>query len=392
MNTLDSPNKMICVLIISIVLIFSIKTEAVESNQECKWVSVDQNDIAEILTMIGERVKGNYNKISTWQGKVKIVSDGLYEGERGKRFFEVILHDRPLPNIINEHQEFTREFALDVNKELLYDNYYPDIQKYLIMDLDTGRELQLKENLRLGSSKAILTRDYHLDCMENKNRDGVTVSRTVIKQTRPQGKVGRQNQLHPVFDPRETMRIFGDVTGKSLDPLGGSFAKYLAFFDKEGGRSIDGYPTITVKECNVGDFKKYRIGLIVLSKDSTGATVHLFFNLVCSIKAGFNIVSYTTTDSNDRMFENKTWDYGLINGVYIPVKHIKQSFDYLTGDLKDQSTLTFIEQKVNDPIPAEVFTYKNLALQNGDKFIDNILNKEYIYQDEVLIEAEKNSK
>src|SRR4030043_1554440 len=112
MKTLASTNKMICVLIISFVLIFSIQTEAVSINQECKWISVDQNSIPSILNMIGDRVRENYNKLITWQGKIKIVTDNIDRGTIAERTFKEQLKDdgQPKPNIIIEHQEFSREF------------------------------------------------------------------------------------------------------------------------------------------------------------------------------------------------------------------------------------------------------------------------------------------
>ena len=356
-------------------------------SQECKWVPVDQNNIARILTMIGERVRENHNKLITWEGKIKFVTDNIDRGTIAEKMFRERLKDdgQPISNRIIEQQEFTREFALDVQKELLYENYYPDRQKHHIMDLDTGRKLQLKENVRLGSGKFILTADFHIDCMENKNRDGVIVSRTVIKQNRPQGKVSCQSQLPPVFDPRETMKVFGN-------PLWETLANYLAYIDKHGlSSTFQGYTMkVEVEECNVGDVKKYKIILPTVS--SGGPKVYISYTLVCSSDAGFNVVSYSQTADYDKILERKTWNYGLTNGVYIPVKQTKQSFDHLTGDLNNQSTLTFIEQKVNKSIPEEVFTYKNLGLKNGDKFIDKILDKEYIYQDQTLIEVAKKSK
>ena len=98
-------------------LIFSIQTEAVSSNQECQWVSVDQNSIAGILTMIGERVRENHNKLSTWQGKIKIVTDRIDRGAIAERTFRERLKDdgQPTPNTIVEHQEFFREFGGDLS-------------------------------------------------------------------------------------------------------------------------------------------------------------------------------------------------------------------------------------------------------------------------------------
>ena len=381
------PTKKACGLVVLFTLSFFNWTRAADNNQECQWVPVDQNSFAEILTMINSRVEENYDRIKTWQGKVKVVTESVNEGNR-KRSYEQILVDKPLPSKIIDHVELTKEFAVDANKGLLYESVYPDAQRQ-ITDTQTGRNLQLKElvQIGIGSGKYILTPNYQLHCRDIKNRDGVIVRHDVIKQLRPPGELTCQGNLRPVFDPRETMRVFGDITGESFAPLGGSFAKYLAFFDKEGGHSIGGYPTITVEECNVGDVKKYRIALLGLSKDSTGATVHFFYNLVCSNEEDFNVVSFTITDSNDRVLENKTWRYGLINGVHLPIQKNKLRFDYQTGNLTNQSTISFIDQKVNNPISDEVFTYKNLGLKNGDKFVDKIQNKEHTYQDGELIEV-----
>jgi hypothetical protein len=384
------PTKKACGLVVLFTLSLFNWTGAAYNNQECQWVAVDQNSFAEILTMINSRVEENYDRIKTWQGKVRIVTESVNEGEGRKRAYEQILVDKPLPNKIIDHVELTKEFAVDANKGLVYESVHPDAQQQ-ITDAETGRNLQLKELVQIGSGKSILTPNYHLDCRENKDRDGIIVSRTVIKQTRPAGELTCQGHLRPGFDPRETMRIFGDITGESFAPLGGTFAKYLAFFDKEGGHSIDGYPTITVEECNVGDVKKYRIVILILSKDSTGATVYVASTLVCSSEAGFNVVSYLTRANNDRVLENKTWRYTLVNGVYLPLQTTKVHFDYQTGNLQTQTTITFVNQTLNEAINDDVFTYKNLGLENGDKFVDKILQKEYTYQNGELIELESQS-
>ncbi|MBN1391435.1 MAG: hypothetical protein JW947_01380 [Sedimentisphaerales bacterium] len=384
MKTIVSSIKVSYSLIILFTLSFFVLTKAAENNQDCRWGLVDQNSFPAIMTMIEDCVKENHDKINTWQGKVKIVTENTYEDAKGRKYLEEILDVRPIPNKIKRHYEFTREFALDVDKSLLYENYYPD-GKNNIVDVETGRIIPLKERMHQGSGKNVFTPEYLLHCMDIKNRDGVIDRRDVIKQARPKGESTCQSHLPPIFDPRGTIRIFGDIQGQSFDPLGGTFSKYLAAFGKEGGNSVDGYPTITIKECNVGDVKKYKIVLLSLAKDNAGAKVHIFFNLVCSSDTGFNVVSCSTTDSNDRVIEHKTWDYSLINGVYIPMQKNELRFDYNTGNLKEQSTVVFMNQTVNHPINNEVFSYKNLGLKDGDKFIDKIAGKEYKYEDANLV-------
>jgi len=329
--------------------------------------------------MIGERVRENHEKIKTWQGKVEIVTNNVDEGAAAERMYSERIRDDggPIPNKIKEHQEFTREFALDVDNGLLYESYYPDGQNSII-DVDTGRQLQLKESTHLGSGKFILAPGYHLDCMDNKNPEGVVVARTVIKQARPEGDLTCGSDLPPVYDPRVSMGVFGQ-------PLWETFARTVAYIDEHGELSVDGY-AMTIEECDVADVRKYKILLPgLVSRDPN---VCHFCTLVCSSAAGFNVISVSTADDTGRVFSDKTWRYGLINDVYLPLQMTEVRFDRQMGNLDTESACTFIDQKVNHPISDEVFTYKNLGLQGGDIFEDRIADKQYVFRDNELVQVE----
>ena len=388
MNAMLFSNKLSWALIILFVLSILTSLCIAGNNQQCNWVAVNQESFAEILTMIDSRVEENYDRIKTWRGKVNMVFRNAYKGEQVKRLYEQMLVDKPLPNEIIDHVDLEREFAVDVNKGLLYESTYPDAQRHII-DTQTNENLKLNELVHMGSGSKILTPDYHISCKKLRNRDGIVVGRKAIKQKRPAGRRTCQTNLPPIFDPRDTIRIFGDIKEETFAPLGGTFAKYLNFFDKNP--LLDGHPTITVEECVLGDIKKYRITLIVLEKDGDGKTVHLFDKLVCSSEVGFNVVSYSYADASGKILKEKTFEYDLFNGVYLPVQKIDLSFDYSTGNLKTQRTVTFFNEKVNEPISEDVFTYKNLGLKNGDKFIDEILDREFTYQDGELIPTSSGS-
>ena len=77
----------------------------------------------------------------------------------------------------------------------------------------------------------------------------------------------------------------------------------------------------------------------------------------------------------------------MVNGVYVPSRTTEQNFERKNGELSYEAKYTFKNAKTNHPISQETFTYKNLGLKNGDKFIDKILDKEYTYQDGDLISA-----
>jgi len=358
-----------------------------DNTQPCNWAAVNQERFSEILTMIDSRVEDNYDRIKTWQGKVNMVFINRHKGENVKRFYDRMLVDKPLPNEVIDHVELKRKFALDGNKGLQYESVYPDAQQY-VLDTQTGNEIQLNERVQINSGTKILTPTYQIISRERKDRDGVIVARRTIKQKRPAGMPIRRSNLPPVFDPRDTMRIFGDINEETFAPLGGTFAKQLKYFDKQP--LLDGHPTITVKECVLGDVKKYKISLITLTRGSDGETIPLFFNLVCSSEMGFNVVSYSLTDAEGKKFEEKTFEYELFNDVYLPVRKDDLNFDHSTGNLIKHNSITFYNEKVNKPIPEETFGYQNLGLENGDRFIDRISDKTFAYKNGELIEVAEN--
>ncbi len=141
---------------------------------------------------------------------------------------------------------------------------------------------------------------------------------------------------------------------------------------------------MTIEECDVADVKKYKILLPgLVSRDPN---VCHFCTLVCSSKAGYSVVSVSTADGGGRVFADKTWRYGLINDIYLPLQMTEVRFDRQTGNLDTESTSTFIDQKANHPISEEVFAYKNLGLQEGDIFKDRIAERKYVYRDGELVD------
>jgi len=154
----------------------------------------------------------------------------------------------------------------------------------------------------------------------------------------------------------------------------------LQYINEDGKYGIDGY-SLKVEERMDESITEYRIQL----PGKVAPEAYLFLTMFFSSEKGFNIISVETTDHNGKLSQRSTWDYDLVNGVYIPSKTTEQIFERKNGGLSYEAKYTFKNQKVNRPIPEETFRYKNLGLKNGDKFIDNILREEYIYQDGELI-------
>jgi hypothetical protein len=369
----------LCVVILLNLFNFVI-AEDLKSNPASGFCPVDSNRISEILIMISNHNRSNYEQIKTWQGKLEVIEDYIYQGARAEKVFKVDTDGRgEIPSKIRKHTETIIEFSLHAGKAFIHAAYSP-ITPLQYTDLETGRELGAKGVL--GSRTAILTPDYQYDCTGDRMRNRVIVSRMAVKQARAKNSLACDSTLPPVYDPRKSFSAFGDHTWEL-------FPKLVELIKQHGKFSVDAYD-LKVEELKDGDISKYRVTLP--SKQNLESQLYLFFTLVFRSDKGFNIISFQETDHNGRLLQNRTWEYDLVNGVYVASKMTQQDFDWSNGNLRHERIVTLKNQKVNSFIPEETFTYKNLGLNNSDKFIDNILDKEYTYQDGVLIEVQKGKK
>jgi len=86
----------------------------------------------------------------------------------------------------------------------------------------------------------------------------------------------------------------------------------------------------------------------------------------------------------------KSTEYQKVNGVYVPIRDTEETYSYESDfSLRTHKEWVFKNVRINEPIPAETFTYRNLGLKDDDKFVDKILDKEYIYKNEELIPVTK---
>jgi hypothetical protein len=330
---------------------------------------VDSNRIPEILTMISSRIKSNYNKIMTWQGETNFTIFTIYEGSAAERIFNTRTDSTgKTPNTIIQHIEGRHKFAVDLEKDFLYTKLSRE-NPPRYMDFEAGRDLGTKVVGLQGIS--IVTPEYYINCRPHTMRDGAITSRKAVKKVRQKG-LTCSNLTPPVSDPREHF-----VVG---EPIWETFPRVLEYINLHGELNVDGY-TLKVEECPDGNLTKYRIQI----PGKISPEDYIFVTRVFSSKKGFNIVSYEETNPEGELLHKKTWDYDLVNGVYVPSRTTEQIFERKNGELSYEAKYTFKNQKVDKPIPEETFTYKNLGLKNGDKFVDKITNKEYTYQDGDLI-------
>lgn len=376
---IKSNRKMFCV-IVALTLLQFVWIAEVEADKASKFQPVDPNRIPEILTMISDLTKSNYEQIKTWQGEVDVIKDYIYEETKAEKVFNEDTDGKgEVPSKIREHRESIIKFSLDAEKEFLYSNYYSYSAKPLqYIDMENGRDLGAKGIL--GRRIAILTPEYQLDCTGDRMHNGVVMSRSAVKKTRPKNSSKCDSNMHPVYDPRASFTNFTN-TWKLFPAL-------VEYIEEHGEYKVDEY-YLKVEERKSGDITEYRI-MLPSRAGNPDSYQYVFSTMVFSSNEGFNIISYQHSTNNITL-QSRTWDYDLVNDIYVPIETTQKDFNWSNGTLSYECIITFKNQKVNEPISEDVFTYKNLGLQNGDKFIDKTTDKEFEYQAGELIEISEKS-
>ncbi len=244
------------------------------------------------------------------------------------------------------------------------------INQYI--DVESGRILCSRSipwhNISIG------TPEYQIHCIpDSKLGDSIAIRKAVKEKRADEGWPSCRKS--DVFDPRSFL-----IPGR---PIWETLPGVLQHTNKHGEFNVDGH-FLKVEERTDGGITEYRIQL----PGKISPTDYLFMTMVFSSDKDFNIVSLETTRSDGKLFQKNTWDYDLVDGVYLPNKTTKQNFAGENARLSYERKSIFRNSRINHAIPQEMFSYKNLGLKNGDKFVDKILGREYTYQDEKLIPTE----
>lgn len=360
----------------SVILLISLSffaSESLEAKTTSEFHPLSYDQIPNILIMISDKTQSNYDRIKTWQGEIDVIVDAIYEGTKAKRILE---NKRSCAEknaeVVREHRRSKIEFVADCNENFFYAKKCRiNPRKYI--DVETGTILCIRSvpwyNISIG------TPEYQIRCIPDGKRGDSITSRKAVKKATQESCASFGSD---VFDPRSFL-----IPGWRFWE---TFPRVLQYIKEHGEFSVDGHP-LKVEECIDGTITKYRVQL----PGWVNTEQYLFITMIFSGEKGFNITSLETTRSDGKLFNKMTWDYDLIDGVYLPNKTTKQDFTGDNAKLTYDRTSFFKNSRINHTIPAEKFTYKNLSLENGDKFIDKTLGKEYTFQDGELIPANSGS-
>jgi len=347
--------------------------EGLGNNTENNFQPVPPDQMSGILTMISNETQSNYNKIKTWQGKADATVVKIYEGTEAERVFKNKTDGvGQVPKKVKKMRESTVEFAVNYEKGLFFDKkFYRSPLRYI--DPDSGRVLGTKSIV--GSTTTIATPEYRITSVPFIKRKDVIITRKAVKEKRAFTE-SCSTCRKDFYDPR-----YAAIGGRGFRP---TFLVLLNYIEEHGEFSIDGH-SLRIEERVGGTTTEYRVE--IPCQVSPGEFV--FKTMIFNSDKGFNITLSETRSADGKLYQKEIWEYEAINGVYLPTSTMIQNFKGENAELGYERGCIYTNLKLNQAIPEETFTYKNLGLKDGDKFIDKILDKEYTYQDGNLILVSK---
>ena len=349
-------------LFILVLFILSITAIAASDNTGNNFQPVSSGQISSIFNMLSDKAHTNYAQIKSWQGNIDAAASIVYQGTEAERVFkERIDSEGKAPPKIKEQRESTVEFSANFETASFYaDKYHREPLLYI--DPNSGEVL--KSLAVEGHTISVGTPDYKIISAVSAKK-GDSLEYTAIKEER----ISKEDCMScgdDIFDPRKIWD-----TGR---PPWETFPLVIQFIEKHGEFSIDGY-SLRVEERKDGAKTEYRIEIPGMVSPGE----YLFQTMVFSSDNDFNVTSIETRKSDGKPFQKKSWEYKIMDGIYLPQKTTMENYRGENAELVYQSESMFSNQKINQLIPEETFNISNLKLKDGDIFIDKIENKTYRY-------------
>jgi hypothetical protein len=335
---------------------------------------VEPEKIPDILNTIINRVHENFRRIHTWQAETEVSWHNVYKGDKAKDIFMRTDAIGEAPNSITEITQSKTTFSCDLDKGFFYTkNNRTTPRRYI--DLDNGKELGTK-SMPNWYRVAILKPDYSLESTPYRIKKGRVVQSMAVKEKVDKNCTSCEQTS--VVDPRDLF--------DARSPVWLNYPHILERIGENGEFIVDDRYALKVEKRVLDGDVQYRVH----QPAKTGPNgENIWLIKTFSSNAAYNMISAEITRVGGEPINKRTFEYQLIEGVYVPNKTTEEKFDFEDGSLKYLKTKVYKNILLNHSIPTETFTYDNLGFEDGDILVDKVNDKKYTYQNKQLIEVKK---
>jgi len=338
---------------------------------------MEESAYAQFLDTAAGWTKANYESIVNWQGELRVQEDNYYYGEKCR---ELPIAEGDLGNdsdFIRRRATGFETFVIDIHNNKLYTEFVPTV-KYRALDLN--QEIVVDE--RYSRVKSVVTSDKYLSFEPlymhafEKLKNGNKITEHCAAAFQIPVEKARREQWSTVRDPRKYFfqgdKAVWEILYWLHNVVTGNMNSTLA-----------SYHNLSIEKEKTSNGTKFHIHNRIEPNEKD--PIEVITTLDSSV--GYNLISRRVLDGSGTTLQTLDLTYEPIKGIYLPKTVNFVSFTPSEQKIFD-SRITFTKSILNlkkDSIPEETFTYKNLGLTNGDKFIDTINDKEYTYQEGELV-------
>jgi hypothetical protein len=335
---------------------------------------IPDNEMPVILQLIGSQIRDNYQRINTWTGEIDEKIIWIHTGAQAEHFFHAVDTNGKTPKVLMQNAEEKVLFAIDAKKNFIFiDNFREKPSEYF--NYNTGEDLgnrgTAQNRYTIINKPDFLFKAEPIRLDKNNKICHMRAVKKTSKQDLRTGLYESSDDPRNVFAPGWifTWDFFDDLTKR---------------IEKFGKIEFDGYK-LQIKEYIKDDIVEYKvIQPAIVNLERSKPEDYVIITKIFSSKCGFNMISLEDVTGSGTVFQKHTWEYELVNGVYLHKRTTEKHYG-ANGEISLEKDCTYTNNKVNQGISPETFTYKNLGLKDGDEFIDKIEGKEYKVQDANLV-------
>lgn len=323
---------------------------------DTEYKKVDPNAIPDKLAMLISVTKANYEKIKNWQGKMTYHGVYVYRGSVAAEHLKAAsIKVTDEPNELYQIGDSTSEFKVDVknNRFLRHINRLePPIYA------DPRKDATYKSLSPPEENTEIVTSEHQISISPfRRTKDHVVEEKIARKE---------KSRRTERSDPREAFNVGMMPVWELLSLISQSLKSH-----KPG---VDTYSVVLEEKTEGNIALTYRIKMTNPEKSRE------FFTFVLRGEVGFNpVYTESRTEDGSAVLSESTRDFVKVQDVFLPSKWNASQYYPSDGKLLREVNRTMSDMQVNVSMPDSTFSEYNY-LQDGDRYIDDIKKKKYIYK------------
>jgi hypothetical protein len=367
--------------IILVFTVFFVLVSIVLSSEESIDGYVPVENSIEILKMIAAQSKANYENIQTWQGEYEIEEIQYMDGTIGEEIAKA--YKIPTSAFYKNTNGFF-SFKIDIKSNSLFIHFKTN--DYLI--LDTVKTPIKNIKIPGTEQRSIITAEHYLRFLPNVLYGSFTeyepFDPSILTKAsfREPVAYSQKKNLAEIPDPRSFF-VFGGRT------IGDATTLWIDILSKN--HDINGVFVGSKQINNVSN--TFMIQRTINNKEKKRLTEYRFIidaNVAC------NVVKYSVITKSlgalPTLIEDISWSFKEEHGTFLPCSGV-QKFGLTNGkDFRFERKLNNSTVEVNSSIDKKMFSFTQLGMENGDRYVDTISKKILTFEDGKLLSKDTNKK